>query len=287
MVQDRLYEILSYEDGYVMETNKHSKHIAGIIPVAGAPLDLNMPWHDSLTPIHENYHAVERAVHTAAAAGCSTIWIILNKKTQPLIKQKLGEWIYDPAHVWEKPYPFFNKREIPIYYVAIRPRDINRRDSQAWSCLYGAKVATYISRKISRWVIPKRFLVVSPYGIVSEETVKQNRLIIGGTQNVAFTYNGQTFLDNTHLPFTFQEEEYYACHNLFKENYSGNDTEKRFSDIFKPTDLSVYNKIPVEWHYDISNWGGYSQFVGSGHNKLCSRPKYMVTHKWYGLVKDH
>jgi hypothetical protein len=269
-----------------METSKYSKHIAGIIPVAGAPLDLNMPWHDSLMPIHDDYHAVERAVHTAAAAGCSTIWIVLDRAAQPFIKKKLGEWIYDPAHIWEKPYPFFNKREIPIYYVSIRLKDKNRKDSQAWSCLYGAKVASYISMKISHWVVPKRFLVVSPYGVVSEETIKANRLIIGGTQNVAFTYNNQTFLDNTHLPFTFQQEEYESCRKLFSERYSGNDIEKRFSDIFKPVDLSTYNKINLEWHYDISNWQGYSQFIGSEHNKLCERPKYMVTHKWRGFMKD-
>ena len=145
----------------MLETNNFSDHIAGIIPVAGLPLSFNMPWHDCLMPVHEDYHAIERAVHTAAMAGCNTIWVVLHRETQPLIKEKLGEWVYDPKTVWVPPKTYWNKREIPVYYVAINPRDRNRRDSHAWSCIYGAKVASYTSRKLSKWVIPKRFLVVS------------------------------------------------------------------------------------------------------------------------------
>ena len=29
-------------------------HLAGIVPVAGQPLDFNMPWHDCLMPIAQS-----------------------------------------------------------------------------------------------------------------------------------------------------------------------------------------------------------------------------------------
>ena len=51
-------------------------HLAGIIPVAGQPLEFNMPWHDSLMPIAPDYLALERSVVECAYAGCETIWIV-------------------------------------------------------------------------------------------------------------------------------------------------------------------------------------------------------------------
>lgn len=269
-----------------MQTNQYSHHLAGIIPVAGLPLDFNMPWHDSLIPIHQDYHAVEKAVHTAAMAGCNTIWIVLHRETQPLIKKKITSWVYDPTLVWKEPYVFFNKKEIPVYYVAINPKDRKRRDSYAWSALYGARVASYISLKISKWVLPKRFLVVSPYGICCEESIKEARTDLRGTDNVLFTHDGKTFLDNENIPFTFDAEQYKICKEYFRINYSGDDTNKNFKDIFGIIDTKNYRNLNLKWHYNIDNWLGYSKFIGSEHNKLCQRPKYLVKHKWHGLIND-
>jgi len=270
----------------VIETNKYSTHLAGIIPVAGTPLDFNMPWGDCLMPIHQNYHAIERAVNTASLAGCNTIWIVLYRETQPLIKKKLGEWIYDPETIWKSPNVFFNKIETPIYYVSINPRDRQRRDSQGWSTLYGSKVASYISMKLSKWLIPKRFLVVSPYGVIDDDIIRDSRSLLRGTENVAFTSSGKSFLNDEYLPFTFTQKEFEECKKLFAERYTGDETKKKISEIFEPVKLDTFTQVEANWFYNISNWDGYSKFIGSEHNKLCARPKYMVTHKWWGFVKD-
>jgi hypothetical protein len=245
-----------------------------------------MPWHDCLMPINQDYHAVERAVHTAAMAGCNTIWIVLHRETQPLIKKKITSWLYDPTHVWDMVNPFFSKKEIPVYYVAINPKDRNRRDSQAWSALYGARVASYISLKISRWVVPKRFLVVSPYGVTCEESIRKCRLDLKGSQNIAFTYNGKTFLEDEHLPFTFDDEQYKICKEHFRINYTGDDSHKTFKELFSVIDAGSYRNVAVDYHYNISNWDGYKRFLGSEHNNLCERPKYLVKHKWHGFVPN-
>lgn len=269
-----------------METNDLSFHVPAIIPVAGQPLDYNMPWHDSLIPIHQDYHAVERAVHSAAMAGCQTIWVVLHRDSQPFIKKKITSWVYDPTHVWDQSNVFFNKKEIPVYYVAINPKDRNRKDSQAWTVLHGARIASYISLKISRWVLPKRFLVISPYGVTDEESLRDARQALRQTDNVLFTHKGKSFIDNEHIPFTFDGDAYKKCKEYFRLNYSGNDVNKTFKDIFSPMDISNHKRIELGWHYNISNWAGYSQFIGSEHNKLCTRPKYLVKHKWRGFVKD-
>lgn len=270
----------------MIETNSNSTHLAGIIPLAGQPLGYNMPWADHLIPIHDNYHAVERAVHTAAMAGCNTIWIVMHREAQPVIRKKLGEWVYDPESIWKPPDVFLNKIEVPVYYVSVNPRDRKRRDSLAWSCLYGAKVSSYISMKISKWVIPKRFLVVSPYGVIDEDTMKNSRQLLRGTSNVAYVKDGKSFLDNIHLPFTFSQDEYENCKALFKERYSGDETRKTFGEVFEAVDIKTYNQIDSGWFYDISSWDKYSKFIGSHHNSLCKRPGHLVTHKWWGFVKD-
>ncbi len=270
----------------MIETNSSSTHLAGIIPVAGLPLEFNMPWHDCLMPINKDYHAIERAVSDAACAGCNTIWIVLHRETQPIIKKKVGEWVYDPTTTWIAPKTYWNKREIPIYYVGINPRDRNRRDSMAWSSLYGAKVASYVSKKISKWILPKKFLVISPYSVVDQKKLDDSRELLKGDNNIMFTHNGKSFIDNEYLPFTFTQEEYEKCRVNFREIYSGDDRHLNFNDIYKPIDLNTYTKIDSDWHYNISTWEGYRRFLGSEHNKIFTRPKYLVTHEWWGFIKD-
>lgn len=255
--------------------------------MAGQPLDFNMPWDDCLMPIAADYHLVERAINTAAWSGCHTIWVVLYRESQPLIKKKIGSWIYDPLHVWHEKMPFLQKREIPIYYVAINPKDRKRRDSQAWSVLYGAKTAYNVSRKISFWTVPSRFLVISPYGIINEDVIKNTRLNLNSnTQEIVYTHNNTTFLDNTHLPFTFIPDHYNLCNRYFKDRYSGCDTDKTFKDVFEPIKIDNYLKYDTDWFYKVDSWQAYQTFLRSPEALNISRPKYMVVHKWYGLVKD-
>jgi len=264
-----------------------SAHIAGIIPALSDELDFNMPWHDTLMPISADYNLLERAVNGAALAGCDTIWVVLHGETQPLIRKKLGEWIYDPLFIWKGDRPFDVKREIPIYYVRIRARDRSRRDSQAWSALYGAKVARHISLKISKWVAPKKYLVISPYGVTDDETLCGSRPLLRGDSNILYRYKDQTFLNNNHLPFTISHEEWLSCDRMFKDEYviGGDNKTKTWDQVYSSIDTSKYTDVDCRWHYDVSSWNGYHKFLRSDDSLECVRPKYLITHKWRGLIK--
>jgi hypothetical protein len=259
------------------------KHIAGIIPVAGLPLDFNFPWHDCLLPVGKDYHAIERAVNTAALAGCDTIWIVLDRATQPIIRKKVGEWIYDPKFVWLHPSPFIKKREVPIYYVSIKSKDKGRRDSNGWSALYGTKVARYISKKISKWVTPASYFVVSPYGIIDDEAIKENRDLIKSGKIIAFADQYGSFKDSNPLPFTISEADRLACLLDAKEKNTGKDAGKTWNEIFEKVEISNYQIIQPNWAYNISSWDQYARFMSSGNT--ITRPPYLVSHKWHGLVK--
>ena len=80
----------------------NSFHLAGIIPIAGQPLDFEFPWHDCMTPIAANFLAIERAVLECATAGCETIWIVCPSDMQPLLKYRLGEMVQDPVWISRK-----------------------------------------------------------------------------------------------------------------------------------------------------------------------------------------
>ena len=111
-------------------------HLAGIVPVAGQPLDFNMPWHDSLMPISQNYLAVERAVIECAYAGCETIWLICHTDMQPLIRHRLGDYVQDPVWInrrYELQRDKFHK-PVPIHYVPIHPRDREKRELLILEC---------------------------------------------------------------------------------------------------------------------------------------------------------
>jgi len=41
-----------------IEDRKHF-HLAGIVPVAGQPLEFNFPWHDCCMPIAPDFLAIE------------------------------------------------------------------------------------------------------------------------------------------------------------------------------------------------------------------------------------
>lgn len=270
----------------MIETNNMVDHLAGIIPIAGPPLTYNMPWHDSLMPLNDDYHAIERAVHSATVAGCNTIWIVMHREAQPIIRKKIGEWAYDPETTWKNPFPWMQLKQIPIYYVCVNAKDRKRRDSLGWSCLYGAKTASYTSKKISKWMLPKRFLVISPYGVFSEEVLKNNRDTLKGNKEILFSYDNVNFLQEQFMPFTFNQEQYDLCLRKFKEDYTGKDLYKSSSEIFNSIDYNSYSTINLEWYYDISNWNNYKKFISSDHNNSCTRPKYMLTHSWHGLIDD-
>ena len=78
------------------------RHLAGVVPTAGQPLDFNFPWHDCLQPIGPDYLAVERAVLECAWAGCDTIWVVCHDDMKPLIRHRLGEYVEDPVYIKRK-----------------------------------------------------------------------------------------------------------------------------------------------------------------------------------------
>ena len=278
-------------------------HLAGIIPVSGQDLDFNMPWHDALMPIAQNYLAVERAVVECAYAGCKTIWIVCNDDIQPLIRYRLGDMVEDPVWAYRHmdPQPAKSYKAIPIFYVPIASKDLNKRDCLSWSVLYGATAACKISSTISRWVMPGRCYVAFPYGVYQPWIVKKHRQKITNKNGFFITHNGKTIKDGEYLGFTFRTASIKKFTKNFRrkattawvkptppgekmkklpygERYSG-----RFfslADVFDIIELDTEKDtfLTTQWYFNVDNWDKYCYYISSEERLQVKRPAKKILH---------
>lgn len=294
--------------------------LAGIIPVAGQPLDYNFPWHDSLMPIGNDYLAVERSVYECAMAGCESIWIVCHKEMQSLIRHRIGDWIIDP--VWTAAsrgkygYAFGSEQEktIPIFYVPIHPKDRDKRDCLAWSIIYGSMRAFSISRIISKWVVPDRYYVSFPYGVHSVRSLRKRRKEISSHKKKFYiSHKGQTVKDGKYLSFTFDVEDWKSFRRIIrggtgtyapgayfdeKENTVKGEilpkeerhSAKYFSlkEVFGDLDTKKHTVMETDQYFGIDNWEDYTAYMGSDYAKYVIKPKMILKyHEHNPFGKDN
>ena len=174
-------------------------HLAGIVPLANFKTDIELPYPAGLLPVQNKWTLVQQAVLECAMAGCNTIWIVANDDLAPAIKHQVGEWIYDPVYLYRTKNPKYyedNRKEIPIYYVPIHPKDREKRDSYGWSVLYGIHSAWKISWSISKWLEPQKYYISFPYGVFDHNEIREHRLAIKDTKrNVILKHNNQSLIN--------------------------------------------------------------------------------------------
>lgn len=280
----------------IEEVNKsglNSFHLAGIVPIAGQALEFNFPWHPSLNPLAPDYLALQRAIYECAVVGSETIWVVCHKETQPLVRKVVGEWIMDPASVGKGMFPSDNLRRIPIYYVPIHPKDRQKRDCLGWSALYGALSAYWVSRKMSKWIIPDMYYVAFPYGVYPVSQLREHRKKISSRKKFSLTANGLSVKDGLPLGFTFNGEDFKNCRRdvreqsthlynsdgerlSIKERYSA----RHFSldKVFKSVNITDVNKVEVPWFYDVTTWQGYKKFLAS--DRSLTKPEEIKYNEW-------
>ena len=274
-------------------------HLAGIVPVANLKTDFNLPTPEVLAPIGPDFTAVQKSVFECAMAGCNTIWIVANDDLAPIVKNIVGEWTYDPVY-FERMSAFSSeqRREIPIYYVPIHPKDRDRRDSYGWSVLYGAYSAWKVADKISSWLTPQKYFVSFPMAIYDVYKIREYRKLINhNTNNFFLSYDGETVKNNKPIAFTFTGEDFKQCRRSVNKQTTGEylppsgdhpyPTQKlplnqrwsarhfNLQAIFEKVSENHATKIEVEWYYDMSKWDEYCSFLGSDY--FVETPKEELT----------
>ena len=73
-------------------------HLAGIIPLANLKTNFQVAIPEVLLPIGHGFSAIQKSVFECAMAGCNTIWIVANDDLAPVIREIVGDWVYDPVY---------------------------------------------------------------------------------------------------------------------------------------------------------------------------------------------
>ena len=263
-------------------------HMAGIIPVAGIEHDYELPYDPLMLPIGKDYTLLQSSVYECALAGCSTIWIVANDDSSPILRKHIGEWVYDPVYfnrTFTK-FPSENRKEIPIYYVPINPKHRDRYDSYGWSILYGCYMSWYASFKISKWIKPQSFYISFPMSVFDIEKVRSARPNISqlGT-NFMVAHNNNTIVDGTPLSFTMSGDDYKRCRDNIKklttreylppaagEKYPSEKLplNERWSarsfdlkTIFSPLADNEHSYLETDFLFDNRQWENYNTMLGT------------------------
>ena len=275
------------------EDNTKYFHLAGIVPVAGQALDFKQPWPDCMMPIAPDFSLLEAAVTECAWAGCDTIWIICNDDIGPLIRKKIGDFVGDPVWAYRKfdPFPDESKRQIPVYYVPIHPKDRDKRDCLAWSVLHGSLTVFKIADELSRWVVPNKYYVSFPYGYFPAWQLREHRKIISSSKNIFISSQGQCIKDNLYASFTFGKDEFLEFRRVIRtgtgrwmpgvdyKEYEALPIEERWSarffeleKVFASFDTVRAQEIPVQTFYNIGSWQEYKNFIAGTVDSNIKRP---------------
>ena len=250
-------------------------------------------WHDSLMPIGANYTALENAVFECACAGCESIWITVNDDWMPLIKERVGDHIYDPVWYYRRydVNPKDGQKIIPIFYVPHMARYRNRRDSLGWGIINSAIYASSVLKNMSDYVVPNKFYAAFPFGIYNSRELMSHRGIISSVRRFFVTYDGKTIKNNYRLGFTFDWEDVREINRYIHKEGTGawravgefvkGDTkawaerlpaEKKYSarkftleKVFDSLTIEGASSAEISWYYDLSTWSGYKKFMASAN----------------------
>ena len=278
-------------------------HLAGIIPVANLQTDFEFNFPEILLPLNNGFTAIQKSVVECAYAGCSTIWIVANPDMAPIVRKTIGDWIYDPVYLGRSRYGegSEHRREIPIYYCSILPKNIDRRDSYGWSVLSGIYASWITANKISKWVVPDKYYISFPMAVFDIYEIRnQRKLINDNEKNFFLTYENMTVKDNLPLSFTMFGDDYLNCRRdinakTTKQYYNTNENEKYptrklpldkrwsarkfdFSEVFNKLCVKHAHNYKPECFFDISTWSGYNNYMTS---------QFVIETPYYMLTKTH
>ena len=275
-------------------------HLAGVIPIAGNDAGIETIFPSVLLPISDGYSAIQKSVYECAMAGCSTIWIVANDDMAPIIRKTIGDWIYDPVYTQRLKFGQGkdSRKEIPIFYTPISPKNIDRRDSYGWSVLSGVYSAWLVGNQMSKWIIPEKYYVSFPMSVYNVEDIRQHRAEIRSPKsNFLLQHNEMTVMDNQLLSFTMLNDDFINCRRYVnrtttKEFYNTEEgeqypskrlpLEERWSargfsleQVFSELNVRNATYYSPAWYYNISSWQGYQEYMSS--ENLFKKPHELLT----------
>ncbi len=277
-------------------TSQANFHLTGIIPIAGQSLDFKLPYPDCMLPVAPDYTLIQAAVVECAYAGCDTIWIVCNDDIAPIVRHTVGDYIEDPMYFYNtKTRTSDTRRRIPIFWTPVHPKDRDKRDCLSWSVVYGALIALKISSQLSKWIIPDKYYVSFPYGLIDPNSIWKSRRDIRSSKNFYISSNGKTVQDNLYTSFTFGKEGFVKYRRNVRSGtgqYTLDEVDERgiprsklpieqrwsarffeLGEVFKDLDLELSNVLETPY-YNIGSWKEFMKFTSSEYAASIEKPPF-------------
>jgi len=225
-------------------------------------------------PIAPDYTMIEAAIIEAAFAGCDTIWVVCNDDLAPVVRHRVGDYIQDPIHFYNKfdALPNQRRKRIPIYWVPVHAKDRFKRDCLSWSVLVGAISCLKVSSKLSKWLIPEKYYVSFPYGIMDPRSLQKVRGKIRNKNNFYVVADGKTVVDNSYSSFTFGKSEFIIYRRNVRKGTGLYTTDVVDERGFPRSKMPIEERWsarffePKDVFYGVDTTQGYQHEVGDFHN---------------------
>ncbi len=277
-------------------------HLAGVVPVSKFSTDFDTVTHPSLLMVGKNFLALERSIAECAFAGCETIWLCVDDDIEPLIRKRIGDYVFDPVWVHrnfaKKDHRFFPKDEqkiIPIYYVPFETAERQRLDSYGWGVVTAARMAMHVCSRLSRWLAPDMFYASFPSGLYSFTFLRTHRREISSTTNFSVFSSGKSYAHGAPLGFTFSPEDLKSIiqdvrkktsrsyetigegeYKLLPKSEQWNAKNFSIAEIFEAIKDNEQNKVEIDEYSEINTWDSYRSFLGGEKTRL-SCPERIFT----------
>ena len=283
----------------IKEKTWHSRsayHLAGIIPLCGQQYrDKKLPWHPALLPLAEDVLLIDAAILQCANAGCSTIWLVVDEYLEQYFRDRIGEYIEDPAYFGKNKYDpnavVSRNKRIAIYYVPESFGDRDKRDSVSFQVFRGIEMARKITGQISTFIIPDKYFVTFPYGVSSIYETRKDRVELRRHNEHIYHFEDKSIKTGHYVPFTITYAAAKMCKKHVWEVSTGTTdpsqpkeewkygkfptkmlpTADQYSgrwfgpdEVFRPFhEREDIVEMPLTWFYDVSTFDAYRKCLGT------------------------
>jgi hypothetical protein len=137
--------------------------------------------------------------------------------------------------------------------------------------LWGASTVFKVMTGISQWLMPHKYIFLSPFSMINQEEYRQYRQIIRGPNNFSFTHKGKSIDDDELLPFSFTFEEWKVARERMKEyltSVEGSTFDKvRQRNVLNLSLSHIFGNLPNrEYHelneyHRIDSWMHYCEYI--------------------------
>tara|TARA_R100001591_G_C4349304_1_gene182693 strand:+ start:1595 stop:2119 length:525 start_codon:yes stop_codon:yes gene_type:complete len=157
---------------------------------------------------------------------------------------------------------------VPIFYVPLSYKHQTKKGLGV-AIVDGISACFHASSKISKWIVPNKYYVSSPYGVYKPQ-INKIRGCIANNDSFFLTCEGNSALTGHHLGFSLGIEQVKHVGYLFKRM----DPKTHFS-VDKILNNDIVKKqietLEIDNYNNIQNWNEYVQMW---RNPLSILPQY-------------